>query len=441
MLRRAQRRLIRPTYLSTLGSMFASGAGQLLLVISGICAARILGPENRGQLAFFNLVPLILTVLGALGVPVATTYFIARDRSNARAVLRVAKRLGSAQAISVVCIHLTILVIVYHSASPTVKVAAASSLLLGPAKLAQDYGNCILQGERRYAIFNVSRSAPSFLYATAVVVVFIVGGGHLLAVTLCFVGAVVAAAGFTLTIALRRVPDGPDSSATTTAGQLLKFGLRALLGAVYPTEAFQLDQALVGAFLSRVALGTYAVGVSFSNLPRFIAQSVGLVAYPHVAATLDPGEARRKVWRFFWLVVLISAVICGILELAAPLLVPLLFGSAFRQSVGLTQILLISSFIVSIRRVLSDGMRGAGYPSLGSAGEAVGLILLLPALGVLIPLDGLTGAAMAMPIAASGGFAALLFGIARTPARRMGVAPSTAEVAQQEVTATASEPG
>ena len=87
----ARRTILRPTYLSTLGSMFASGSGQLALVVSGVCAARILGVHDRGQLALFILVPLILTVLGALGVPVATTYFIARDQTNARGIVSVVR--------------------------------------------------------------------------------------------------------------------------------------------------------------------------------------------------------------------------------------------------------------------------------------------------------------------------------------------------------------
>jgi O-antigen/teichoic acid export membrane protein len=142
-----------------------------------------------------------------------------------------------------------------------------------------------------------------------------------------------------------------------------------------------------------------------------MAQSVGLVAYPNVAGTSDKREARKKVWRFFWLVFGISLVICGSLELLAPTLVPFLFGNAFRASVGITQILLIGSFIVSIRRVLSDGMRGVGYPILGSLAEVTGLLLLIPALIVLIPLDGITGAATAMPIAAAGGLVVLLIGV------------------------------
>lgn len=394
--------------------MFASGAGQLALVASGVCAARILGAHDRGQLALFVLVPMILTVLGALGVPVATTYFIARDPSNARGIVNVIRRFGLAQTAGLMAIHLIVLVWLYHSASTSLKIAAATTVLVVPTKLAQDYGIGILQGQQRFRAFNVTRSLPGFAYAASVLVVFILGHGHLLVVTLCYVISTAAAGAATLIVALRSLPVAESTGPNPRIKELIQFGSKALLGAVYPTETFQIDQAFVGLFLTRVALGTYVVGVSFTNLPRFIAQSVGMVAYPDIAAMTDHRQARKTVWRFFWLVCVISLVICGILELASPTLVPFFFGSAFRRSVGVTQILLISSFIASIRRVLSDGMRGAGYPTLGTVGEVTGLLLLVPALIVLVPMWGITGAAIAMPIAAAGGLIALFIGIVIT---------------------------
>lgn len=413
-LRAARYRLSQPVYLSTLGSMFASGSGQLALVVSGICAARILGVHDRGQLALFVLVPLILTVFGALGTPVAITYFIARDRTNARGVVSTVRKLGMRQTAVIMAIYIVILIALYHSAPNSLKLAAATTLLLIPTKLAQDYGICILQGQGRFRAFNITRCLPAFAYAALVLVVFVIGGGHLLAVTLCYVVATSTMGIVTLTICLRGLPARAAAERNPQPREVISFGLKALLGAVYPTEAFQIDQAFVALFLSPIALGLYVVGVSFTNLPRFMAQGVGLVAYPHVAGVHDRRDARQAVWRFFWLVTAMSLVICGALELATPRLIPVVFGNDFRGSVGVTQILLIASFIVSIRRVLSDGMRGAGYPTLGTLAEVIGLLLLVPALAVLIPVAGLTGAAAAVPIAAGGGLVALLLGIAVT---------------------------
>jgi O-antigen/teichoic acid export membrane protein len=310
-------------------------------------------------------------------------------------------------------VHLVVLFFLYRSAAGNIQLAAATTFTLGPTKLAQDYGGGILQGEHRFRAFNITRVLPNFAYAALVLAVFI-ARGHLLAVTLAYAIGTATIGALTLTIAVRGLPSREYPERNPPLKRLVTFGVKALFGAIYPTEAFQLDQAFVGLFLTRVALGTYVVGVSFTNLPRFIAQSIGLVAYPHVAAINDPKKALREVWIFALLVLFISTIICVVLELATPTLIPFFFGAEFRNSIKVTQILLVSSFIVSIRRVLGDGMRGAGYPILGTYAEISALILLLPALLILVPADGLTGAATAMPIAAVAGLAVLLIGIVVT---------------------------
>ncbi len=68
---------------------------------------------------------------------------------------------------------------------------------------------------------------------------------------------------------------------------MLSFGVRGMLGASSPIEYYRLDQAVVGLFLAPVALGIYTVALAFTNLPRFVSTSVGMVAYPHVAAEQD----------------------------------------------------------------------------------------------------------------------------------------------------------
>src|SRR5688572_7701167 len=73
---------------STIGSLGAGGAGQAALVVSGILAARALGPENRGHLALLTLVPWVVCQLGLLGVPNAVTYYVARDHRAAPAIMR-----------------------------------------------------------------------------------------------------------------------------------------------------------------------------------------------------------------------------------------------------------------------------------------------------------------------------------------------------------------
>ena len=73
---------------AVVGSVATGLAGQLMLVASGILVARALGVEGRGQLAVIVLVPSVLSQLGTLGVPLAVTYYVARDPDGGRRLLR-----------------------------------------------------------------------------------------------------------------------------------------------------------------------------------------------------------------------------------------------------------------------------------------------------------------------------------------------------------------
>jgi O-antigen ligase len=180
---------------------------------------------------------------------------------------------------------------------------------------------------------------------------------------------------------------------------LTRFGLKGFFGSVSPVEDFHLDQAAVALFLNPVSLGFYVVAQAFINLPRLVAQSVGVIAYPSVAGHRDPRLARRLLWRHFALGAALTLGAVTILEVAVPSLISLLFGAAFSEAVPIARILLIGAFCVSARRVLADGVRGAGYPMLGTIAEAASWMIMIPAMVVLPPVFGPEGVALAVTVA------------------------------------------
>jgi O-antigen/teichoic acid export membrane protein len=203
---------------------------------------------------------------------------------------------------------------------------------------------------------------------------------------------------------------------------MLRFGLRGLLGSTSPIETFRLDQAVVGLFLSTASLGLYVAGLAFANLPRFIAQSIGYVAYPRVAGRSDEGEARAELWQFFWLAVGICSLLVVGLELAVGRLVPIFFTHKFDGAVALTRILLVSALFLSARRVLTDGASGLGRPGLGTIAEVTSWAFLVPALAIFTPLLGARGVALALAVSSGLSFAVLFWLLASSGPGRAGQA-------------------
>lgn len=394
----------RDTAISVLGSFTAQG----MVLVSGVLVARMLGVENRGYLALLWLVSLVLGQLGTMGLPLAATYWIAKDPPSAQAVVHRLLRPAAIQAPILIGLQVVALLILVRDKDNSVQLAAVLTLPLIPALLAHQYALAIFQGQQRFGAFNIFRSLPATLYAVAIAVLFVASIRSLPLVALTFTSVVVLAASLALCYALAGLPRSPPKRSVPGRKEMVRFGLKGLFGSISPLDTFQLDQAVVGLFISPAALGLYVVGLAFTNLPRFVAQSVGFVAFPHVAKHSNFRAARRAMWKFGALTLVACGAIVGALEVTAGKLVPLFFGREFYRSSELARILLISALLVGVRRVLADGARGAGYPGLGTLAEIVAWATLFPAVAILAPAAGVQGVAIALAISAGAGIATLV---------------------------------
>lgn len=382
--------------IATAASVATGLAGQTALMVSGPLLARMLGLDGRGYLAALVLWPALIAELGSLGLPLAVTYHIARERASAKTVCRAALSFAVPQALLMTALHAAVLLLVLRGEPPSVRVAGVVTLAAVPASLAQQYGLAMLQGQQRFTAFNVFRLLPAVLYAGGVATLFMVGLSNILPVVLVLMGVNIGVGGTTLVTGLRADGSGDTASGSVSCTDMLRFGLRGLFGSVSPVESFRLDQVVLALFLAPATLGLYVVGLAFTNLPRFVAQSVGMIAYPSVAARTDTAAARRSMWAFFWATMAMSVSIVVPLLLTAGWLVPLFFGDEFRDAIQVTQILLPGMVFASARRVLSDGLRGRGYSAAGTIAEVAAWLWLAPALAMLAPLWGVNGVALSL---------------------------------------------
>jgi O-antigen/teichoic acid export membrane protein len=413
-----------------IGSVVSGLGGQLALIVSGVLAARMLGPENRGYLALLILIPTAISQLGSLGLPLAVTYELSRDQLTGRGALWNIGRPAILLVSTQVLLHGAILAALFSGRDPEVRIAALFSLLIIPADSAQLFGLAILQGRRNFAAFNLFRLLPAVAYSALALTTFLLRAGSLPQFALWFAGSYLVVAAATMTTALRRSPP-QELVGAPRPSKMLRFGLRGLFGSVSPLETLRLDQAIVGLFLSPAALGLYVVGVSFTNLPRFVAQSIGVVAYPYITAQRDPARARRFMWRFVGLSILVCSAVILPLEYLAGWVVPAFFGDAFASAVGIMQILLVSSLFLSARRVLTDASRGIGQPGLGTIAEVASWLSLLPAIGLLAPRFGGAGVAVAFTISAGISLAVLTVLVALR--RQTPGAPPATRVAEPRI--------
>jgi O-antigen/teichoic acid export membrane protein/O-antigen ligase len=380
------------------GSLMASGAAQVLLTMSGVLVARGLGPEDRGYLALIVVISGICTLLGTVGLPTAVTYYVARYPAGARSIVRSLAVPYFGQVGATIAVQLVVLYAFVHDSPHRVEVAALISVFLVPGILSQSYGLALLQGQERFRPFNVLRILPTALYAFAVLAVFILGLASLVVLMTTWAMSLFLGGILVLVIALRGLPWEDEYAEPPARHHLVRFGLKSLVGSTSPIEALRLDQALVGLLLAPVTLGLYVVAQAFTNLPRVIALSVGMVAYPHVASQSDETAGRRALWRYFFIGLATAAVVIGVLEVGSASLVALFFGDQFQAATPIARVLLLATLFMCARRVLTDGVNGLGRPGLGTIAEVASWVLLVPTIAVFLPTQGAVGVALALAV-------------------------------------------
>jgi O-antigen/teichoic acid export membrane protein len=390
---------------------------QLSLMVSGVIVARALGVEDRGHLALLWVIALATCFLATTGLWSAVTYSVARQPQQSLAIARLIVRVGLVQAAIGVAVQAGVLMLVIGGSDGSVQAAAVLSLAVVPSMLAVVYGMAFLQGLERFKSWTAIRLIPAVLYTVGVAALAVVGQATLVAVTLAWTLSYGVAAVVAIVKAKKSLPASTGTKRPSLR-ELQIFGAKGFLGSASPMDTLQLDQLLVGLFLSPAALGLYVVGLAFTNLPRILAQSIGFVAYPHVARQPTREVARRSMWAAAGLSAILIAAIVAILELSAGWLVPFFFGDAFAGAIPLTRILLAGAAFVSVRRVLADAARGAGYPGLGTIAELVSSVAVLPLIAILASAGGSKGVAWGVSAAAALGLGVLVIGLIQPSARQ-----------------------
>jgi len=278
---------------------------------------------------------------------------------------------------------------------------AYMTLIIGPALLAVLYGIAFLQGVGDFSRLIVLRLLLSPVYAVMLVGLFVLEAGDLHRVTLVWVISLVFSGILALEF-VRRMKYSrkalTKSNKEPSQKEMLKFGLKGLVGSTSPMETFRLDQLAAGLMLSSSALGLYVVSQAFGMLTYLVAQSASIVAYPTVVSRGDGHAGQATMWRFFWAVTFFNGLVTVLLIVLVPILLPFFFGQEFKEAIPVAQILLIGAALGASRRILVEGFRGLGKPQVSTIAEISMYPWLLTGGVILVWEYGLEGLASAVTI-------------------------------------------
>ncbi len=188
----------------------------------------------------------------------------------------------------------------------------------------------------------------------------------------------------------------------------LTFGLKNHVGVIGSFLNYRIDVFLVGYFTDNAQLGLYAISVGLGEMFWYIPSSVQLVLTPHIASSKSSkiSEVTIRYERNLCLLMLILIILFVQID---KLLIRVAFGEAFLPAYLPLRYLLPGIFTLSLSKILSADFIGRGKPEVTTLASSISLIINVGLNLVLIPIYGISGAAMASSVSYSAQTAILTF--------------------------------
>jgi O-antigen/teichoic acid export membrane protein len=363
-------------------------------ILTGVIAARWLGPSGRGELAAIQMWPSLLSSLAMIGLPDAVVYFCAKHPSESKRYLVASVLIALSVMPAFGLAGYLLLPRLVSTQPPRIIQAARVYLMLMPIYALIGLPHQLLRGIQRYRLWNVMRVVPAAIWLAVLIVGVALRITDPVQLTGLFLW-LLAAAGPVLTLIVWSRAAGAATPTSAIIKKLVKFGLPSASATLPQFFNLKLDQIMVAAYLPARELGVYVVAVSWGTCIPMLSSALGIVVSTQIAANPSPSERQRTfshgVRNGTWMIG--AAVI--LLAAATPLGISAVFGRAFQSAVIPASILVVASGVNALNGLLEELLRGYGRPAATLWAEGAAVATGLPALLLLLPRAGLTGAALA----------------------------------------------
>lgn len=346
-------------------------------IISGILAARLLGPAGRGDLETIILLPTLVAALGGLGLSQAVAYEVSKSRGSEA---RIASA-GFWSSFAVGILEMLLLGWLVGLFLPPGKQSLAHAATWFVLYLPAVYTGWALlgvdQGSGRFKRFSAFQVLPGAIYAGLALVFWatqwISASGFAPAILAGPVVTAVVRGSAMGRLIFRTRPDWH------TVLHLLKRGISFHVPAMAGLAVLRADTVILVRLLPSAAIGLYAVASAIAVAHIGTANPFVQVGFTAVAAEQNAVTAARTVARQFRF----AQVAIGASGLAAAVLTPsiirIAFGARFAGAVVTTYFLLAAMSAWGLSQVLEHGLRALERPEIGALSNLLALAVLIAA--------------------------------------------------------------
>ena len=377
--------------LSVLGTRIST---IFLSLISSIIVTRILGPFNKGALGILVIIPYLLVNFGSLGIGNANLYFVGKKKYPIEKIV--------SNSLSLTLILGTILILIAYLIALFYKQTIFRGIpftythlvfILIPFLLFQKFTQYTFLGKERITTRNIIILLPAIFNFIAIICFVVILRLNLLGVLIASLLSNIFAfiLCFHFTSKISKIKLNFDYKLFIES---VKFGIIPFLALVVMNLNFRADIFLIKYYLDNTAVGLYSLAASISEEIWLIPQSVGLVLFSRIS-NIEEREANALTPLTCRLSLSIS-FLCGLfLFLTANILIPFVYGEAFRPSVKPLLILLPGTVLMTIFLILHSDLTGRGKAIITLKIFTIAFFANIIMNIFLIPTYGINGAALA----------------------------------------------
>lgn len=381
-----------------LTTFMSGGMIQLINIVTGIVAARLLLPEGRGELAILLLWPVLIAELGSFSLSASSGFHMARKQHTPQEIWA-----GTFMFITflfpvLIGVFLLLTPVIYAGQRSEVMLLAYLCSALIPAYL---YGLSLMslfQGAQKFGPYNLLRSLVHFSYLGFVLLLLAFEPPSLSTFVNSYIAGHILLLAVTLWLSWKQgwVSIKPNFDVIRS---LFLYGLRTHAGVALAVANRRLDQVIISVALAATDFGFYVVAMAIETPLFFAATTIQILLFPKIAAQSSEAGRQQVLGRYFRaaLIIVIPATI--VFLIMAPWLIEIAFGAAYLPATDAARILALSSLGFTLKTMLTTYMRASNRMQVVTMSEGAGIVVTVVALAVLLPTLGLLGAAIAQVLA------------------------------------------
>ena len=384
----------------------------LSTMVSSLVGARALGPAGRGDLLVVMLWPPVVAMMVALGLPTAYRYWMAKEPERGSALFSNAVIYTVVVGVSAIALADLIIPHVVGDRSPAVMRLLRIYQVNIPAALFLNLLRGLLEGTRRFGWAGLARLMSFLIQGGGFGLLWLLGHLTVASATYTLIFGQTASMLVGLFAVWRELRPRWEPSWQEFRISM-QYALRDYPGTVADFTTLRLDQLMLGAMASNVAMGLYVVAVRLSEMTTLAADAISDALMPEVASAETTSKAEVLCTRSLRMAIYMHLLILPPLWLGAPYILRILFGESFVPATGAFRWLLVAAGVWSCGSIVISGLRGFGYPGISTVARFSAAVVTGISLATLLPRLGITGAAIASLIGYAFMLAIALIGFVR----------------------------